>query len=711
RLARLLGGVAEDRPQQSDYAAGAAAAFAPRERAGEPRVVLAEAGTGVGKTLGYIAPASVWAEKNAGTVWISTFTRNLQRQLDAEMDRLYPDQLEKNRKVVVRKGRENYLCLLNFEEAVGRLGPGDAVALGLMARWAGATRDGDMVGGDFPAWLADMLGARLTVDLTDTRGECIYSACRHYTKCFIERTIRRARRAEMVIANHALVMIQAAIGDEGSLPIRYVFDEGHHLFEAADGAFSAHLTGAETADLRRWIIGEGRRSRGLALRMRGLLDGNDAAGQALDEALKAAHALPGPGWRQRLAGEAPQGTAEAFFAHVRRQVYARAPESPYSLETETEPPIEGLADATARLDTALARLERPLGALIGELGCLLDDGADELDTPTRNSIEALRRGLERRGILPLKDWRAMLRDLHEETPPEFVDWFGVERIGGRDVDLGLHRHWVDPVRPFAGAVAETAHGILITSATLTDQTGDEAADWAAADLRTGARHMEGPVEHLAQSSPFDHAGRTRVLVIGDVDRNNPDQVAAAYRELFKASGGGALGLFTAAARLKAVHERIARPLDEAGLQLLAQHVDTMDTGTLIDIFRAEEDACLLGTDAVRDGVDVPGRSLRLIVFDRVPWPRPDILHKTRRQVFGGRAYDEMLTRLRLKQAYGRLLRRSDDRGVFVMLDRALPSRLAAAFPAGVEVRRLGLKDAITVTRDFLALDGPGGGGL
>ena len=709
RLARLLGGVAEDRPQQSDYAAGAAAAFAPRERVGEPRVVLAEAGTGVGKTLGYIAPASVWAEKNAGTVWISTYTRNLQRQLDAEMDRLYPDLPEKNRKVVVRKGRENYLCLLNFEEAAHRLGPGDAVALGLMARWAGATRDGDMVGGDFPAWLADMLGVRLTVDLTDTRGECIYSACRHYSKCFIERTIRRARRADMVIANHALVMIQAAIGDEGSLPVRYVFDEGHHLFEAADGAFSTHLTGAETADLRRWIIGEGRRSRGLALRTDGLLDGNEAATEALDVALKAAHALPGQGWRGRLQGDAPQGPAESFFAHVRRQVYARSRESPYSLETGTEPPTDGLSDAAARLDTALALLQRPLGALIGELGSLLDDGADELDTPTRNSIEALRRGLERRGILPLAAWRAMLGDLREETPPEFVDWFGVERIAGRDVDLGLHRHWVDPVRPFAEVVAQAAHGVLVTSATLTDQSADEGADWAAADLRTGARHMEGPVERLAQSSPFDHAGRTRVLVIGDVERNDQDQVAAAYRELFKASGGGGLGLFTAAARLKAVHERIARPLDEAGLQLLAQHVDAMDTGTLIDIFRAEEDACLLGTDAVRDGVDVPGRSLRLIVFDRVPWPRPDILHKTRRQAFGGRAYDEMLTRLRLKQAYGRLLRRAGDRGVFVMLDRALPSRLAGAFPAGVEVRRLGLKDAITETRDFLALDGPGGG--
>ena len=120
-------------------------------------------------------------------------------------------------------------------------------------------------------------------------------------------------------------------------------------------------------------------------------------------------------------------------------------------------------------------------------------------------------------------------------------------------------------------------------------------------------------------------------------RNDADQVAAAYRELFLASGGGALGLFTAIARLRAVYGRIAAALEEAGLPLYGQHVDNLDTATLVDIFRAEEDACLLGTDAVRDGVDVPGRSLRLIVFDRVPWPRPDLLHRARRDVFGGNA--------------------------------------------------------------------------
>ena len=128
----------------------------------------------------------------------------------------------------------------------------------------------------------------------------------------------------------------------------------------------------------------------------------------------------------------------------------------------------------------------------------------------------------------------------------------------------------------------------------------------------------------------------------------------------------------------------------------------MDTGTLVDIFRAEPNSCLLGTDAVRDGVDVPGDSLRLIVFDRVPWPRPDILHKARRDQFGGRNYDDLITRLRLKQAFGRLIRRSSDRGAFVMLDSALPSRLCTAFPNSVDVRRIELSEAVSEIAAFLS---------
>ena len=104
---------------------------------------------------------------------------------------------------------------------------------------------------------------------------------------------------------------------------------------------------------------------------------------------------------------------------------------------------------------------------------------------------------------------------------------------------------------------------------------------------------------------------------------------------------------------------------------------------------------------MRDGVDIPGRSLRLLVFDRVPWPRPDILHRARKPVFGGAQYADRIARLRLRQAYGRLVRRADDRGVFVILDRALPSRLLSAFPEGVAVSRVPLVEAVEATARFL----------
>ncbi|HYN39888.1 MAG TPA: ATP-dependent DNA helicase, partial [Rhodospirillales bacterium] len=430
RLVQILGADAEPRPQQLDYASHAAAAFAPHDKEDQPRVVLAEAGTGVGKTLGYVAPANVWAQKNHGPVWISTYTRNLQRQLDRELDRAYPDLRVKARCVVVRKGRENLFCLLNFEEASAQLSMrrDDSVALGLVARWALASRDGDMRGGDFPAWLADLLGSGLTTDLTDTRGECIYGACRHFRRCFIERSIRRARHAEIVVANHTLVMVQAAAGaDETVLPLRYVFDEGHQLFDAADDTFALHLSGRETAELRRWLRGaeEGtrQRRRGLQERAGELVQDDRAATDALENVTRFARALPGPGWRARLADGAPVGPAEAFLALVRQQVYARAQDGGgYSLEAAVRPPIPGLIEAGQALADAVTLIARPLQALAEALAALLDREADKLETMTRQRIESLCRSIRRRGTEPLAGWRAMLKALAAEPPPQFLDW-------------------------------------------------------------------------------------------------------------------------------------------------------------------------------------------------------------------------------------------------------------------------------------------------
>jgi ATP-dependent DNA helicase DinG len=716
RLAALLDEDAEARPQQADYASAVSAAFQPREREGEPNLVLAEAGTGVGKTLGYIAPASLWAERNDAPVWLSTFTRNLQRQIDDELDRLYPEAQEKAGKVVIRKGRENYLCLLNYAEAVRGIGGQIAesvIGLGLLARWIAQTRNGDMVGGDLPGWLVELAGRRQTLGLTDRRGECVYSACEFYRKCFIERSIRQARQADLVVANHALVMTQAALGggEEGGLPSRYVFDEGHHLFAAADSAFAAHLSGLETHELRRWLLGaETRRTagasrlRGLRRRLEDLVEGDQALQELLDEVLRQARCLAGDGWHARLAEALASGPCEAFLAAVRQQVYARAQRAGegYSLECELRPVAPELLEAAAELDTALAGLLHPLARLVAKLAARLDSEAEELDSDSRRRIEAMLRGLERRGVRPLQAWRAMLAALAGETPEAFVDWLAVERIDGRDIDVGLYRHWIDPTEPFAETLLSQAQGVVVTSATLTDRSGEAEQDWLVAEARSGALHLPNPAIRARVQSPFDYAAQTRVFVVTDVRKDDLDQVAAALRELFLAAAGGGLGLFTAISRLRAVHARIARSLEEAGLALYAQHVDGLDVSTLIDIFRADVESCLLGTDAVRDGVDVPGRALRLIVFDRVPWPRPDLRHKARRAAFGGRRYDDMLTRLKLRQAYGRLVRRADDHGVFVLLDPMMPSRLATAFPEGVVPQRVGLAEALRETRAFLS---------
>ncbi len=740
RLSDLLArsGLDEARPSQARFAAETAFAFSPREREDEPRMMLAEAGTGVGKTLGYLAPASLWAEGNGGAVWISTYTRALQRQIERESHSLYPDPEVRARRAVVRKGRENYACLLNYEDLVrsAMMGAGDLVGVALAGRWIAASRDGDMSGGDWPAWLPTLfavgaLNQAGPANLVDRRGECMHAGCSHYRGCFVEHSIRASRRADIVIANHALVLHHAMIeanrtrrdGESAALK-RLVFDEGHHLFAAADSTFSACLSGQETAELRRWVRGpEGRkRGRGLELRLAGVLGLSDAASQAMSAAIRAAAQLPGEGWSGRIAppvdpdGEAPAATpfgpVEAFLTALLDQVRARAEAPRRGQEAATEcaarPATDAVREAAPAAAAALAALEGPLVALAKALDDVLDDEAAELETTERARIEGVLRGLDRRARMQLPAWRRMLARLADAEPePEFVDAFEAVWSQGRVADAAFRRNYVDPTEPLAEAVLKRAHGVLVTSATLSDPGHD--SPFALAEMRTGAARLAESPRLLRVDSPFDYAAQSRCLVVTDVAKDDPRQVAAALRELFLAAGGGGVGLFTAIRRLREVHARIAGPLGEAGVALHAQHVDPMEAGALVDVFRAEEDSCLLGTDAVRDGVDVPGRSLRLLVFDRTPWPRPDLLHRARRERFGrsakgGGAYDDALARGRIAQAFGRLIRRADDRGVFVMLDAASPTRLFSGLPPGVEPRRVGLVEAIEEVAGFV---GPG----
>src|SRR5882757_10492643 len=335
-------------------------------------------------------------------------------------------------------------------------------------------------------------------------------------------------------------MVQAAMGglDDATRPTRYVFDEGHHLFDAADGAFGAHLTGVEASDLRRWLLGaEGRRgsrARGLERRVSDLLGEDEEALKALSSLLDHARILPTTNWQTRVADGTVVGPTEEFLALIRQQVRARSPgdDSGFGQQCDVRPLNPGMAEAADRLAAAIEKMLTPTRKLRVVMREKLEREAETLDSAQRARIEGVARSLANRCEATLEAWRAMLRGLRAEADPAFVDWFAIERSDRRDTDIGMYRHYLDPTEPFINAVIKPAHGAVITSATLRDslgvphaanddssrtadlrsaheseraggpRSGKSPADWEAAEARTGTKHLLAPAMRAAMASPF-----------------------------------------------------------------------------------------------------------------------------------------------------------------------------------------------------------------
>ncbi|MFT8736761.1 MAG: ATP-dependent DNA helicase [Zymomonas mobilis] len=540
------------------------------------------------------------------------------------------------------------------------------------------------------------------MSLTDRRGECIYSACPHFRRCFIERAIRATKTARIVIANHALVMLLAT-GDksEESNLGRLIFDEGHHVFESADATFASALTGREACELRRWLTGSGNRRRRKGLSEITGYDENIAS--AVEELKEAASLLPSDNWLKNLSEDRPLNAIEKLLLAIRNMVRARAnkPAQGYSLESEIIDVDEAVAEAGGESQIAIHSLLDPIKQIGKRLEILLMESPDWLNSALRGKIEGLMNGLKRREMM-LSNWLVLIGRLTGKSEVDFIDWLAIDRIDGREYDIGIHRHWIDPTYPLAQEVFKPSHGLLVTSATLgvsrqtspdDDAENSEAVlSWEAAEKRSGAKHLGIPLLHFEAKSPFDYSHAAEVFIVNDIPKNNLAALSNGYVRLLEAAKGGALGLFSSIQRLRRVYAMIVDHLARQGLPLYAQHVDPMDTGTLVDIFRDDPHASLLGTDALRDGIDVPGQSLRLVIMEGLPWPRPTVAHAARRRAWGGWAYDDQIIRAKLAQGFGRLIRSQDDKGAFVLLSSAVPSRLLDAFPKGVKINRLSLEE-------------------
>ena len=693
------------RQAQKNYSKDLSHIFQPPDEEQSPYSALLEAYTGTGKTLGYLIPALIYAQKNNASVWISTYTRNLQHQIYHEAKNLSKTH---GANIVIRKGRENYLCLLNYQQAVDRhlLNPNRAlIGLILISRWIAETKFGDMNGNDFPAWLEDLFSYQLIYELADKKYGCIHNLCPHYQKCFVESTKQNAKQAQLVITNHALALTESENASFTQKVKIMIFDEAHHLFQATDNFYALKFSGQETAQIKQWLgddrISQSQKSffrppaRGLRARLGSFASNKDML-PLLHMLSNALEFLPSQNWAQRILSHNPIGTTEQFLTELHDYAvnYNKKADPFYDVEAPLNPTPQKLSLNAQQLCDDLKNLSAPLTAIMLKLEEFM--AQDQWKKSDIISLERIHKRLEYFCEL-LNAWHAMMLDLaNHHHHPLYVDWLCVKRRQGKSYDFEFCRHALNPMQQFSQNLLKNLSGFAMSSATLfSHETIDD--DVLAKDLQ-GISDLHAPF--IARyTSDFDYHQQARILIVTDI-KQNQERLNNAYLQLFLAANGSSLGLFTAVRRLKLTHQAILPALAAQHINLYAQHIDSYSVSNLVEIFKNDTRSCLLGTDSLRDGIDVPGIGLRQVILEKMPWPRPDILTSARQHYFGADYY-ERLVRFKLKQAFGRLIRHKDDKGVFVLLDSAFPSKMQNIFPENIIIKKAPLNDIIPDIQEFL----------
>lgn len=607
-----------------------------------------QAGTGTGKSLAYLVPSIRHAVQSGRTVVISTATIALQRQLiDRDLPRLaeaLKKSLRRTPQFAILKGRNNYLCLNKINSAV----PDDPAdpelfdpfAVSRLGRevqrlnaWASDTETGDRdevaPGVTDRAWRQVSVGSR----------ECIgKSRCSFGEDCFAEKARGESAKADVVVANHALLAIDAITGI-AVLPEHdvVVIDEAHELVDRVTGVATAELgPGAVSAAARRCI----------KLIEEQDVDRLEGAAEALDGLLEE---LNPSRWDSM-----PDG-AGAVLALVR--------DAAWNIRTALAPTRQGggPADpgAAAARQAALSAIDEVHDSAVRALTAF-----DEPDPAKRRDVVWLaaeggatgnRSGGSPRRMLRMAPLSVggLLRSRLFGTATVVLTSATLQVGGSFD---GLAVNWGLPPRG-----SGTVDPALANGAAPPADESDAGLQWNAIDV----------------GSPFDHAKAGILYVAKHLPAPGRDGLAPAYldeiEQLIAAAGGRTLGLFSSMRAAKAATEALRERLDTP---ILCQGEDS--TGALVRKFADDAATSLFGTLSLWQGVDVPGPSLSLVILDRIPFPRPDdpLLVARQRAVEsrGGNGFMAIAANhaaLLLAQGTGRLLRSVDDRGVVAVLDPRL----------------------------------------
>ena len=640
----------EHRPQQVDMLRAVAEAF------NEGRHVLVEAGTGTGKSLGYLMPAAFWATENGRRVVVSTNTINLQDQLVNKDVPALRDALNLDLRVAVRKGRSNYLCTRLFQQ-MRRAGPGSADEMTLYARillWLPHSQTGDL-----SEIILRTPGERLAWSkLNGENPTCTADQCAA-ENCPLHIARRRAELAHIVVVNHSLLL--ADLSTNGMVLPEYsdlIIDEAHHLESAVtDGlSFRADRRFLET------ILEE-------ASRPRAGLVANAQQRVAAAAPRENAAAIDALAEHVRADAQAAVFQTQDFFStldfFLRNQERERtqfASQLRLTNAVRIQPDYhlieEGWTDLN-RLYAVIAKDFVKLAQAVGDLGHMVDiEGEDEL-----------RAALQSNGQM-LEEARANLDGLIAQPNAEMIYW--VEQF--KD-NISLHAAPLH-VGPLVDKhIFQSKETVVLTSATL--RTAAQGRAESTFDYLRERLHAH-EADELAVGSPFDYKNCTLLYLVTDIpEPNQPGyqrMLEAAIMDTAVTLGGRTLALFTANNHLNQTAAAIESQLTRHNITTLAQGGGA-SRQQLLEQFRREGGrSVLLGTRSFWEGVDIPGPALTALLIAKLPFDVPsDPVFAARSETYENPFYEYSIPEavLRFRQGFGRLIRRGSDEGIVICLDKRL----------------------------------------
>jgi Rad3-related DNA helicase len=644
-------------------------------------VLLAEAPTGIGKSLAYLLPALLAVRAGERRAVVATCTKSLQDQLFENDLPALLEALGWSVPCARLKGKQNYLCPRALEAALAE-GAEESEVLDEVRRWAAADEAGDL--DRFPAADGEAF-RRLRGRLGADPAACTAATCRRGRECGWLRARRRAAEARLVVVNHALLALAADA--EGLLPPfeLLVVDEAHRLEGVLLSQLERSVSRHRFEEALR-LIGSGRRGQGgLGARVRSFMQ------PLFDEARQANLAAEVEGALARAART--RRDVEALFARVEPK--ARSQE-PYGARERYRSAAELLGADLEPLESLLADC-----AALARTLALWSHRAGDPEAAAGVAAEDLAGELERAATV----WSVLGADLENLAEAARRDWVYWRTGGGAGRGIELHG---SPVQ-----VGDAARRLVAgRAAVLASATLSAGGDFRFAAERLGLGEEHGaPYEPRAYPSPFPLERQMRTYVWNGPSPGEAECVAAVVAALAERTGRSQLVLFTA-------HERLRRA--RAGLQallpperpLFAQDWDG-SASRVSERFRAARGAILLGVQSLWEGVDFPGESLEILVVAKLPFSVPDDpLVEARGERLTGRGLDPFRDDalpeavLRFRQGVGRLIRRSDDRGVLVVCDpRLWTASYRAAFLAALPTAPRPCDDAAALAAEAAAFLG------